>query len=233
MEPDQRLRIKDWAIEDRPREKMLLKGAFSLSDAELLAILIGSGNTKETAVQLSQRILNKVSNNLGELGKLSVKELTTFEGIGKTKAVTILAAMELARRKSVAKPEKSAIIRSSDDAFRIFYPVLCDLQHEEVWYALTNRAGKVVEKAKLSMGGTGKTVADLRLILKPAIHSLCYGIILCHNHPSGNIQPSHEDDRLTSNLEQAAKLVDIKLLDHIIISDQSYYSYADEGRISL
>ena len=233
MDQVERLRIKDWAVEDRPREKLLLKGVFSLSDAELLAILIGSGNKKETAVQLSQRILNSVSNNLGALGKLSVNELTAFEGIGEAKAVTIAAAMELARRKSVSKPLDRETIRTSRDAFQLFYPVLCDLQHEELWIALTNRASKVIDKVKISQGGTGKTVADLRLILKAAIHTLCYGILLCHNHPSGNNHPSREDDLLTSNLEQAARLMDIKLLDHIIIYDQTYYSYVDEGRITI
>ena len=232
MDQVERLRIKDWAIADRPREKMLLKGAFTLSDAELLAILIGTGNTKETAVQLSQRILNTVSNNLSELGKLSVKQLITFDGIGEAKAVTIAAAMELARRKSVSKPDEKEVVRSSREAFQLFYPIVCDLLHEELWIALTNRAGKVIDKVKISQGGTGETVADLRLILKAAIHTLCSGILLCHNHPSGNIQPSREDDLLTSNLEQAAKLMNIKLLDHIIIYDQTYYSYADEGKIS-
>ena len=226
-----RLRIKDWAIEDRPREKMLLKGVFSLSDAELLAILIREGTSKETVVQLSQRILSTVSNNLSELGKLSVKELMTFKGIGKAKAVTIVAAMELARRKSVSKSTEKEMVRSSRDAFQVFYPVLCDLRHEELWIALINQKGKVLEKEKISQGGVEKTVADLRQILKPAIHALCSGIILCHNHPSGNIQPSREDDLLTSKLEQAAKLMNIKLLDHIIIYDRTYYSYADEGRI--
>ena len=233
MDQVERLRIKDWAIEDRPREKMLLKGVFSLSDAELLAILIRLGTTKETVVQLSQRILNSVSNNLSELGKMSVKQLTAFEGIGEAKAVTIAAAMELARRKSVSKPTEREVVRSSREAFQLFYPVLCDLRHEELWIALTNRAGKVIDKVKISQGGAGETVADLRLILKTAIHTLCSGILLCHNHPSGNIQPSHDDDVLTSNLEKAAKLMNIKLLDHIIIYDQTYYSYADEGRISL
>jgi DNA repair protein RadC len=232
MDPIERLRIKDLATEDRPREKLLLKGVASLSDAELLAILIGSGNKKETAVQLSQRVLNTVSNNLSELGKLSVNELTAFDGIGEAKAVTIAASMELARRKSVSRPVDREIIRSSLDAFHVFYPILCDLRHEELWVALTNRAGKVVDKVKISQGGTGETVADLRLILKAAIHTLCSGILLCHNHPSGNIQPSREDDVLTSNLEQAVKLMNIRLLDHIIIYDQTYYSYADEGKLS-
>jgi len=228
-----RLRIKDWAVEDRPREKMYLKGVASLSNAELLAILIGSGNKQETAVQLSQLILSTVANNLSELGKLSVKELMTFKGIGKAKAVTIIAAMELARRKSVAKPAQRDVIRSSREAFALFYPALCDLRHEELWIALINQAGKVIDKVKISQGGIEQTIADMRVILDPAIRAHCSGIILCHNHPSGNIQPSQEDDRLTSNLVQAARLMNIKLLDHIIIYDMTFYSYADEGRITV
>jgi len=229
--PVERLRIKDWALEDRPREKLLLKGVTSLSDAELLAILISTGNLQETAVQLSQRILSSVSNNLSELGKLSVKELMNHKGIGEAKAVTITAAMELARRKSASLPVDRETVRCSRDAYRIFYPLLCDLKHEELWIALTNNSGKVIEKVKISQGGTGETSADMRLILKPAVHTLCSGIILCHNHPSGSIQPSREDDLLTSNLGKAAKLMNVKLLDHIILYDETYYSYADEGRI--
>jgi len=228
---NERLRIKEWAEEDRPREKMLQKGVSSLSDAELIAILIGSGNNNETAVQLSQRILNDVSNNLNSLGKRSVKDLMTYHGIGEAKAITIVAAMELGRRKSVAVPEKRKVIRSSNDAFLIFYPLLCDLPHEELWIALTNHAGKVIEKVKISQGGIGETSADLRFIMKAAINTTCHGIILCHNHPSGNLQPSPQDDMLTSRLGKAAQLMSIQLLDHIIISDKYYYSYADEGRL--
>jgi len=231
MDPAERLRIKDFALEDRPREKLLLKGVGSLSDAELLAILVSSGTPQETVLQLSQRILSSVSNNLSELGKLSVKELMEFNGIGIAKAVTITAAMELARRKSVSQPVERNLIQCSRDAYRIFYPVLCDLQHEELWIALTNAAGKVIEKVKISQGGTAGTAADMRQILKPAVHTLCSGIILCHNHPSGNVQPSPEDDMLTSNLAKAAKLMNVKLLDHIVMYDETYYSYADEGRI--
>ena len=226
-----RLRLKEWAEEDRPREKMLLKGASSLSDAELMAILIGSGNSDETAVQLSQRILNNASNNLNTLGKFSVKELMEYKGIGEAKAITIVAAMELGRRKSVAEPEKRKLIRSSNDAFQIFYPILCDIPHEELWIALTNHAGKVIEKHKVSQGGLGETSADLRFIMKAAINATCHGIILCHNHPSGNIKPSQNDDTLTSRLGKAAQLMNMQLLDHIIICDKYYYSYADEGRL--
>ena len=226
-----RLRIKELAKEDRPREKMLLKGVSSLSDAELIAILIGSGNQNETAVQLAQKILNSVSNNLNTLGKQSVKELMTYKGIGEAKAITIAAAMELGRRKGIADPPKRDAVQSSNDAFRIFYPVLCDISHEELWIALTNRSGNIIEKVKISQGGIGDTSADLRFIFKAAINTTCHGIILCHNHPSGNIQPSPQDDMLTSRLVSAAQLLNIQLLDHIIISDKNYYSYADEGRI--
>jgi DNA repair protein RadC len=226
-----RLRIKEWAVEDRPREKMLLKGISSLSDAELLAILIGSGNTQETAVQLSQRILNAISNNLNALGKMSVKELTAFNGIGEAKAVTIVAAMELARRRGNADPLPRESIRSSSQVFKLFYPLLCDLPYEEFWIAMTNCSGKVIEKVKISQGGTSGTMVDLRLILKAAIHALCSGICLCHNHPSGNLQPSQQDDALTFKVQQAAQLLGIQLLDHIILCDNKYYSYADEGRL--
>ncbi|MDR3261502.1 MAG: DNA repair protein RadC [Tannerella sp.] len=231
MEPAGRLRIKEWAVEDRPREKMLLKGIASLSDAELLAILISSGNNNETAVQLSQRILSSVSNNLNALGKLSVKELTAFNGIGEAKAVTIAAAMELGRRRGDAEPLPRESIHSSIQVYRLFYPFLCDLSHEEFWVALTNRSAKVIEKIKISQGGTGEVGVDLRLILKAAINTLCSGILLCHNHPSGNIQPSPQDDSFTFRVEKAAQLMDIRVLDHVILSDHSYYSYADEGRL--
>jgi len=226
-----RLRIKELAKEDRPREKMLMKGVASLSDAELIAILIGSGNTSETAVQLAQKILNSVANNLNTLGKQSVKKFMAHKGIGIAKAITIVAAMELARRRGLAEPEKRDTVHSSNDAFRIFYPYLCDLPHEELWVALTNNAGHVIDKVRISQGGVGETPADLRIILKEAINTTCHGIILCHNHPSGNLQPSPQDDMLTSRVMKAAQLLDVKLLDHIIISDKYYYSYADEGRI--
>jgi DNA repair protein RadC len=219
------------AAEDRPREKLLTNGASSLSGAELIAILIGSGNNEETAVQLSQRILNSVSNNLNTLGKLSVKELMAYKGIGEAKAVTIAAALELGRRRGAAAPEDRELIRSSNDAFLIFYPLLCDIPHEEVWLALTNNAGRVIGKTKISQGGVGEASADLRVILKAAINSTCHGMLLCHNHPSGNIRPSKGDDALTFRLKEAAELMQMKLLDHLILSDKSYYSYADEGRL--
>lgn len=227
-----KLSIKEWASEDRPREKMLLKGVASLSDAELLAILIGSGNHNETAVQLSQRILNFVDNNLNALGKLSIKDfISGFKGIGEAKAITICAALEVGKRRNASAPAKRMIVRNSREAYELFHPLLGDLPHEELWVALTNRAGKVTGKHKISQGGTGETSADLRIILKTAINELAAGIILCHNHPSGNIHPSAQDDSLTQRLQSTAKLLEINLTDHIILSDGSYYSYADEGRL--
>jgi len=229
-----KLSIKSWAEEDRPREKMLQKGVTALSDAELIAILIGSGNASESAVELSQKILHSVNNNLHTLGKLSIKELTSgFKGIGEAKAVTIVAALELGKRRGAADVAIRSVIRSSKDAFLLLHPVLCDLPHEELWIALLNRAGKVLERIKISQGGTAGTAADLRLILKAAITGLASGIILFHNHPSGNLTPSAQDDLLTQRLQKASRMMDMSLLDHIIIADNGYYSYADESRIGI
>ncbi|MCC8133436.1 MAG: DNA repair protein RadC [Tannerellaceae bacterium] len=224
--------IKQWPEDDRPREKLLKRGPGVLTDAELLAILIGCGTTKESAVHLAQRILASVKNNLNTLGKLSVKELKKdFMGIGTVKAITILAALELGKRhiRSEALPKNK--IKTSGEAFHYFYPWMSDLPHEEVWVAFVNQAGTVKEKLKVSQGGVTNTAVDIRLILKAAVDFLASGIILCHNHPSGNLKPSPQDGRLTLRLKEAALLIDLQLLDHIIISDTKYYSYADEGRI--
>lgn len=226
------MKIKEWAEEDRPREKALNKGISNLSDAELLAILIGSGNAEETAVQLSQRILGSVGYNLNALGKLSVKDLTLgFKGIGIAKAISIVAALELGKRRRSNKQPERKTIHSSKDAWQLFYSDLCDLPHEELWVAFVNRSGKVIEKRKISQGGINETSADLRLILKAAIQALASGIILCHNHPSGNLKPSRQDDTLTQHLQQAAKWIEISILDHLILSNDDYYSYADEGKL--
>ncbi|MGM9759082.1 MAG: DNA repair protein RadC [Parabacteroides sp.] len=226
------MKIKEWSPDDRPREKMLAKGLSALSDAELLAILIGSGNAQETAVQLSQRILNSVDYNLYALGKLSIQDLTTqFKGIGTAKAVSIAAALELGRRRNLSEIPERPCIRSSRDAWQLIYPHLADLTHEELWILLLNRAGRVIETRKISQGGTGDTSADLCIILKAAIQVLACGLILCHNHPSGNLHPSRQDDQLTQRLKQAAELIEIKLLDHLIVADNRYYSYSDEGKI--
>jgi DNA repair protein RadC len=228
-----KLSIKEWAIEDRPREKMLEKGASALSNVELLAILIRSGSSKETAVQLAQRILCAADNNLNTLGKLSIKELTTgFKGMGEAKALSIVAALELGRRRSASERTKTDCITCSKDVYTLFYPLLCDLSHEEMWAAFTNHAARVIDKIKISQGGIGETTVDVRLILRAGIQSLASGIFLCHNHPSGNLHPSPQDDALTHRIKSAAQLVGLSLLDHLILSDNSYYSYADEGRLN-
>lgn len=226
------LPIKEWATEDRPREKMQLKGASALSDAELLAILIGTGTRDETAVQLSQRILHAAGNNLNELGKRSAGELAaSFKGIGEAKAITIAAALELGRRRAASERSRKSAIANSRDVHAIFFPHLADLPHEELWIALTNAAGIVVGKNKISRGGATETSADIRMIMHAAIQALASGILICHNHPSGRITPSPDDDRLTARVKEAAQLMNMKLLDHLIIADNEYYSYADEGRL--
>ena len=226
------LTIKEWAEEDRPREKLLLKGAIALSDAELLAILIGSGNAEESAVQVAQHSLRAAHNNLYELGRMSIAQLKAdFKGIGEAKAVTIAAAMELARRRSLSEAPERDSIGHSRDAYLLFYPLLCDLPHEELWVATLNRKNKVISKVKISQGGISQTVADVRLILKAGLDALASGLILCHNHPSGNLRPSPEDDRLTQRVQETAKLMEMNLLDHIVLSANGYFSYADEGKI--
>ncbi len=232
MEQKIKLNIKDWAEEDRPREKMLLKGVGSLSDAELLGILIGSGNKNETAVELAQRILHSVANNLNTLGKLEIKSLIkNFNGIGEAKAITIVAALELGKRRKLSEVITQPQITSSNDVYEILHPVLADLKHEEVWILLLNRANKVLRKIQVSKGGITGTVVDIRMIMKEAIESLASAMILCHNHPSGNCQPSGDDDNITRRVKEAGQIMDIRLLDHVIVCDHSYYSYLDMERI--
>ncbi|MBD8389689.1 DNA repair protein RadC [Dysgonomonas sp. BGC7] len=232
MENKLKLNIKDWAEEDRPREKMLLKGVSALSDAELLGILIGSGNKKETAVELAQRILHSTENNLNTLGKLEIKELIkNFNGIGEAKAITIVAALELGKRRKLSEIVVQPQITSSETVYQIFHPILADLKHEEVWVLLLNRANKILKKIQVSKGGVAGTIVDIRLIMKEAIDSLASAMILCHNHPSGNPNPSGDDDKITHKLKEAGQIMDIRLLDHIIVCDHTYYSYLDKGRI--
>ena len=228
----QKLRITDWAEEDRPREKLLMKGVQTLSDAELLAILIGSGNKNETAVELSQRILHFVKNNLNSLGRLSINELiNNFNGIGEAKAITIIAALELGRRRKDSEREKMAQIKSSIDIFNLFQPILGDLPHEESWILLLNSANKIIKRLQVSKGGLNGITIDIRMIMKESIESLATGIILVHNHPSGNLTPSSEDDDITTKLSVASSFVDIQMIDHVIITDDGFYSYKDENRI--
>ena len=227
-----KLRVKDWAEEDRPREKIMLKGINALSDAELLAIIIGSGNKNETVVELAQRILQQAENNLNRLGKMTVNELiSNFKGIGTAKAIGIVAAMELGKRRKLSELTNQEQITNSKDVFTFFYPFLCDLNYEEFWILLLNRSNKIIDKIKISQGGISETVVDVRLIIKEAIIRLASGIILCHNHPSGNRKPSRNDDLITQKIKESAGFFDLKVLDHIIVCDNLYYSYADEGRI--
>jgi len=220
--------IRSWAEEDRPREKLILKGSAALSDAELLAILIGSGTRGESAVDVCKTILKNTGNNLNELGKLSVSDLKKYKGIGEAKAITIVAALELAKRRRTAEVKEKEKISGSKDVYEYLHH-LADLHNEEFWVMFLNRANKIISTQKLSQGGITGTVADIRLILKSALDNFATCIILCHNHPSGNLNPSAEDKELTQKVKQTAKLLDIAVLDHVIVSDGGYFSFADEG----
>jgi len=223
--------IKKWATKDRPREKLLELGIDTLSEAELIAILIGSGNREESAVSLSKRILFDAENNLNILGKQSVTDLMKYKGIGEAKAISIVAALELGKRRLSSDVIKREQITGSGSAAQIFKSKISDLPHEEFWIMLLNRANKIIEYKRLSIGGVAGTVSDIKVILKTAIDKLASGIIVSHNHPSGNISPGDADNKLTAKLNEACSLVDVKLLDHIIIADDKYYSYADEGKL--
>lgn len=225
------LTIKAWAEEDRPREKLLLRGKQSLSDAELLAILLGSGSRDETAVTLAQRILLSVENNLNELGRLSISELMKFKGIGEAKAVSVAAALEVGRRRQLSVIRDKPQIRSSRDAFNAIAPLVVDLPHEEFWILMLNRANRVTGRDKISAGGTAGTVVDAKMIFRRAIEGQAVSIILTHNHPSGNLQPSQADIELTRKLKLAGETLDVAVLDHLIISENGYYSFADEGQL--
>ncbi|MEM9646889.1 MAG: DNA repair protein RadC [Bacteroidota bacterium] len=221
--------IKHWADDDKPREKLMNKGRTVLSDAELIAILIGSGSRKESAVGLSKRILATVNHNLNELGKLSVNQLKQFDGIGDAKAITIAAALEVGRRRRGEDRYAISKINSSKDAFEILYPVLGELEHEEFWIVYLNNSNKVIHKSLMSKGGITGTLVDVRLVLKQALELGAVGIILAHNHPSGGLRPSGADKHITQKLQKAAEALDIKVLDHLILTDHTYLSFADEG----
>jgi DNA repair protein RadC len=222
-------KITDWAVEDRPREKLYQKGTSSLSDAELLAILIGSGTKKRSAVDLGRELLLMVNNNLNSLGKLSISDLTKIHGIGNARAVTITAALELGRRRKLSEMPEVSQIKCSKDVFDLLSPVLSDLAHEEFWILFLNRSNKVINRMKLSQGGVSGTVTDVRLVMKKAIEYLASGIIVCHNHPSGNLNPSESDTRITQKIKEAGNIMDIQLLDHLIVTEKEYYSFADNG----
>jgi DNA repair protein RadC len=225
----EKLSIKSWALDDRPREKLVAKGKTVLSDAELMAILIGSGNRQESAVALSQRMLQSVAGNINELAKLSIEKLMTFKGIGEAKAVNIIAALELGKRRQLENLLEKPKITGSKDVFHLMQPIIGDLSHEEFWVLFLNNSNKVLAKHQVSKGGMTATVVDVRLLFKQALELFSVAIIVCHNHPSGKLKPSDADLQLTQKIKNAGTSLDIKLLDHLIITEKAYFSFADEG----
>ena len=221
--------IKHWSEDDRPREKLLNKGKAALSDAELVAILIGSGSRNESAVELCKRILGSTNNNLNALGKLSINQLMEFKGIGEAKAITIVAALELGRRRRGEEAVQLSKIDSSHSVFELMQPIIGELPHEEFWIIYLNNSNKVIHKNLLSKGGITGTLVDVRLVMKTAIEVGATGLILTHNHPSGTLKPSDADKQITKKLKTASESMDIKILDHLIITEKAYYSFADEG----
>ena len=226
-----RLTITDWAEDDRPREKLMKKGASALSDAELLAILIGSGNTKETAVELCRRILNDNHNSLNELARLSVSDLEQYLGIGEAKAITIISALEVGKRRRTEEVLKLKKIRQSSELFELFGPMMEDLNHEEFWVVFLNGANKVIETVNLTKGGMRQTVVDVPILLRLALEKSAHAIAVAHNHPSGEMNPSGEDAGVTQRIKNGCDTIGVRFLDHIIIAGRNYYSFADEGRI--
>ncbi len=223
--------IKNWSEDDRPREKLLQKGRAALSDAELIAILIGSGNNDESAVDLSKLILAKADNNLNQLGKFTIKKLMEFKGIGEAKAISIVAAMELGRRRRAEEAVQQSKITSSLSVFELMQPVIGELPHEEFWIIFLNNSNKILRKEQLSKGGITGTLVDVRLVLKTALEVGATGLILAHNHPSGALRASEPDKMLTRKLKAGAESLDIKVLDHLIITEKAYFSFADENML--
>ncbi len=226
-----KLNINQWAQEDRPREKMERLGAEALSNAELLAILIGSGSTKESAVDLMKRVMNDCNNNLNTLGKKSIRDLTLYNGMGPAKAITVLAACELGKRRQREKAEERIDLGSATSIYNYMHPMLQDLDIEEAWVLLMNQNYKLIKSERISHGGISETSVDIRVIMKTAILNGATIIALCHNHPSNNINPSAADDRLTTRLEKASEIMRIYFADHVIITDGNYYSYREQGRL--
>lgn len=226
-----KLTIKSWSEDDRPREKLLTKGSHALSDAELIAILIGSGSKTESAVDLAKRILNTADNRFNELAKFHLEKLIKFKGIGEAKAVSILTALEIAKRKQQEVVLEKPQISCSKDAFLLMQTYIGELPHEEFWVLYLNNANKVVEKRQISKGGLTSTVVDVRLLFKRALELTSVAIIICHNHPSGKLNPSKSDKELTQKIISAGKTLDIKVLDHLIVTQKSYFSFADNNLI--
>lgn len=229
---EKRLTVREWAEDDRPREKMLNKGAQSLSDAELIAILIGSGSRNETAVELSRRILNQCHDNLNELATRSISDLCKqFKGIGEAKAITILAAMELGKRRKLSETLERKKISCSKHLFELFEPILADLPHEEFWVATLNGANKVLDVKRLTQGGSRQTIVDIPMLLKMALEKSAQSIAVAHNHPSGQNRASKEDETITARIKAGCQAIGIQLIDHIIIAHTQYFSFADEGKL--
>lgn len=231
-EPLVALNIKSWAEEDRPREKFFLKGASALSDAELIAILIGSGSSTMSAVDLAKLILKNSNNDLNKIAILSIQDLTKFKGIGPAKAISIAAALELGRRRNYQAVEENPILKSSKLLYHYMAPQFLDLVHEECWLLMLDRQLRPIKKVQISRGGVAGTIIDLKIILKHAIENLSQNIVLIHNHPSGNLKPSHQDVEITEKLRSASKIIDITLIDHLIFTNNGYYSFMDEQSYS-
>lgn len=225
------LSIKQWAEEDRPREKLIIKGKAALSEAELIAILIGSGTPKISAVELAKTILSATGNDLNELAKLSLNDLKKFNGIGEAKAITIISALELGRRRKDAEFVKKPKVQVPGDAYEYMKPYLMDLDHEQFWVLFLNRANQIMKPEMISAGGVSGTVVDAKLVFKKALEALASNVILVHNHPSGNLTPSEQDVRLTKKLMEAGKILDIPVLDHIIFADDGYFSFSDHSKM--
>ncbi len=221
--------IKNLAVDDKPREKLNLKGKASLSNVELLAILLGTGTRQKTAIDLAREIMQKAGNDLNELARLTVKDLSKIGGVGPAKAITIIAAIELAGRRQMVAENEKAKIKCSSDAYGVFRHHLQDLNFEEFWLLSLSRSGNVISKTRVSEGGVSGTVVDPKRIFKYALDDLASGIVICHNHPSGNLKPSEQDIQLTKKIKEAGKLLDINMMDHLIITQGSYFSFADEG----
>ncbi|MEO1517308.1 MAG: DNA repair protein RadC [Bacteroidota bacterium] len=224
-----KLAIKNWSVEDQPRERMMRKGRQSLTDVELIAILLNSGNREETAVSLARRLLEQVNNDLHRLGRMPLDELKQFKGIGTAKAVRVAAALELGLRRQMSSHTKIKGVGSSADAWKMIAPQIMDLPHEEFWVLLLNRAHRLISKELISIGGVSGTVVDGKLIFRHAITQLASSIILCHNHPSGNLQPSRADIDITRKLKEGGKQLDVNVVDHLIVTSTGYFSFADEG----
>ena len=226
----EKLNIKQWAEEDRPREKMVKLGTEALSDAELLAILIGKGSAKEDAVSLMKRILADCKNNLNTLGKMSIHELCQYNGIGEAKAITILAACELGKRRQMERPEERPDLGTATRIYNHMHPIMQDLDVEEFWVLLMNQHYRLIKKLRISHGGITETAVDIRIIIKEAVLANTTILAVCHNHPSGNLSPSSQDDHLTKDIKRACELMHIHFLDHVIITDGQYYSYHEQGK---